>query len=110
MPAASGRHATLSPSAISRTISKTWTRNKSKLGLKDTEAGAVQNAEKPEAMSKGDFTEELVGMLSTVFGLRHVRGTKVGDAAIRGVSGGERKRVSIAEALATRARIGCWDK
>jgi ATP-binding cassette, subfamily G (WHITE), member 2, SNQ2 len=39
-----------------------------------------------------------------------VRKTKVGDAAIRGVSGGERKRVSIAEALATRARLGCWDK
>ena len=110
MPAASGRPAGLSPSALSRTISKTWTRSKGKLGFKDTEANVDPSAERPEAISKRDFTDELVGTLSTVFGLRHVRGTKVGDAAIRGVSGGERKRVSIAEALATRARVGCWDK
>ncbi|KAG6822645.1 hypothetical protein H0H93_005146, partial [Arthromyces matolae] len=35
--------------------------------------------------------------------------TPVGDAAIRGVLGGEKKRVSIAEALATRSRIQSWD-
>jgi ATP-binding cassette subfamily G (WHITE) protein 2 (SNQ2) len=33
----------------------------------------------------------------------------VGDARIRGVSGGQKKRVSIAEALATRCLIGTWD-
>lgn len=33
----------------------------------------------------------------------------MGDAFIRGVSGGERKRVSILECLATRASIYCWD-
>ena len=48
--------------------------------------------------------------MATIFGLRHVLNTKVGNAAIRGVSGGERKRVSIAEALVTRAKIGAWDK
>ena len=88
---------------------ETWSRTKTKLGFEDTEANADENTE-PEAISKRDFTEEVVGSLSTVFGLSHVRGTKVGDATIRGVSGGERKRVSIAEALATRARVGCWDK
>ena len=46
----------------------------------------------------------------TVFGLKHVRNTVVGDAIIRGVSGGEKKRVSIAEALAIRHKIGAWDK
>ena len=51
-------------------------------------------------MSKKELEDELVETLCTVFGLREVRGTKVGNAAIRGVSGGQRKRISIAEALA----------
>ncbi|KAJ3537090.1 hypothetical protein NMY22_g5742 [Coprinellus aureogranulatus] len=55
------------------------------------------------------YKERLTNVLTTVFGLRHARKTPVGDAALRGVSGGEKKRVSIAEALATRACIGCWD-
>jgi ABC-type multidrug transport system ATPase subunit len=33
----------------------------------------------------------------------------VGDAQVRGVSGGERKRVSIAEMMATRACVLSWD-
>lgn len=61
-------------------------------------------------MSRDDYIEGFTNTLSTIFGLRHVLGTKVGNAAIRGVSGGERKRVSIAEALVTRARISAWDK
>ena len=46
----------------------------------------------------------------TVLGLSRSRKTKVGDAAIRGLSGGEKKRVSIAEALVCRSVIYCWDK
>lgn len=63
-----------------------------------------------DGMSKDEYVETVTKTLGTVFGLRHVKDTKVGDAAIRGVSGGERKRVSIAEALATRAKLGAWDK
>lgn len=48
-------------------------------------------------------------MLATVFGLRHTFKTKVGNDYIRGVSGGERKRVSIAEALACQGTVYCWD-
>jgi ATP-binding cassette subfamily G (WHITE) protein 2 (SNQ2) len=33
----------------------------------------------------------------------------VGDEYVRGVSGGERKRVSIAETLATKSTVVCWD-
>ncbi|KAJ7707403.1 P-loop containing nucleoside triphosphate hydrolase protein [Mycena rosella] len=55
------------------------------------------------------YVESIVEIMCTVFGLRHVRGTQVGNAAIRGVSGGQKKRVSIAEALVTRMRIGAWD-
>lgn len=42
-------------------------------------------------------------------GISHTAHTKVGDAFIRGVSGGERKRVSILECLSTRASVFCWD-
>lgn len=41
--------------------------------------------------------------------MTHVLDTKVGNSFIRGVSGGERKRVSIIEALASRATINAWD-
>ncbi|KPI45158.1 ABC transporter G family member 11 [Cyphellophora attinorum] len=41
--------------------------------------------------------------------ITHTKATKVGDAFVRGVSGGERKRVSIIETLATRASVFCWD-
>ena len=36
-------------------------------------------------------------VIMAVFGLTHTFNTKVGNDFVRGVSGGERKRVSIAE-------------
>ncbi len=42
-------------------------------------------------------------------GISHTHDTKVGNEFVRGVSGGERKRVSIIETLATRASVFCWD-
>lgn len=44
-----------------------------------------------------------------MFGIDHTRHTLVGDAFTRGVSGGERKRVSIAETLATKSTVVAWD-
>lgn len=41
-------------------------------------------------------------MLATTFGIRHTLQTKVGNEYIRGVSGGERKRVSLAEVVSQR--------
>ncbi len=37
------------------------------------------------------------------------RNSRVGNDFIRGVSGGERKRVSIAEASLSGANLQCWD-
>lgn len=62
-----------------------------------------------DQVSRKQYEDQVIETLTTIFGLRHVKKTKVGNAAIRGVSGGQRKRVSIAEALATRARLGSWD-
>ncbi|KAG9127487.1 hypothetical protein FRC07_013165 [Ceratobasidium sp. 392] len=62
-----------------------------------------------QQVSRPEFVQGIVQTLATVFGLRHTFDTPVGDESIRGVSGGEKKRVSIAEMMATRARIGCWD-
>ena len=44
-----------------------------------------------------------------VFGLSHTYNTKVGNDFIRGVSGGERKRVSIAEMMVAGSPICAWD-
>ncbi|VVT48648.1 uncharacterized protein SAPINGB_P001882 [Magnusiomyces paraingens] len=43
------------------------------------------------------------------FGLLHTMNTILGNDFVRGVSGGERKRVSIAEVVLAGATIQCWD-
>lgn len=60
------------------------------------------NREEARAASR-DFFLKLLG-------IDHTLETKVGDEYIRGVSGGERKRVSIVEAMTTRGSIYCWDQ
>lgn len=62
-----------------------------------------------DGRSREDAVKLLVDVLTTVFGLRRVRDTKVGDAWVRGISGGQKKRVSLSEALATRSLLNCWD-
>ncbi|EMD36973.1 hypothetical protein CERSUDRAFT_114880 [Gelatoporia subvermispora B] len=62
-----------------------------------------------QGMSREDMIALFTEVLMTVFGLRHARSTLVGDSSIRGVSGGEKKRVSICEALATRGLLFSWD-
>ncbi|KFA55675.1 hypothetical protein S40293_05291 [Stachybotrys chartarum IBT 40293] len=47
--------------------------------------------------------------LMRMFGISHTKHTQVGDEYTRGVSGGERKRVSIAETLASKAAVIAWD-
>jgi ABC-type multidrug transport system ATPase subunit len=44
-----------------------------------------------------------------MFGISHTRNTRVCNDFIRGVSGGERKRVTIAEAALSYAPMQCWD-
>lgn len=67
----------------------------------------------PQTRVKGQSRKEYINMVTEVvmrvFGLGHARNTVVGNAAIRGISGGEKKRVSLAEALCCRGRISAWD-
>lgn len=54
-------------------------------------------------------TAQFVQEFGKAFGMSHVMDTLVGNEFIRGVSGGERKRVSILESLASDASVNSWD-
>ncbi|KAI0804598.1 ABC-2 type transporter-domain-containing protein [Irpex lacteus] len=60
-------------------------------------------------LSRAEFNEKVENMLLRMLNISHTKQTYVGDEFVRGVSGGERKRVSIAETMATRARVLCFD-
>ena len=51
----------------------------------------------------------IIEALLKIFGISHTKDTLVGNEYVRGVSGGERKRVGIAETLATKSTVVCWD-
>ncbi|KAK2601999.1 ATP-binding cassette transporter snq2 [Conoideocrella luteorostrata] len=66
-------------------------------------------AKRPANMTKTEFKEHIVSTLLKMFNIEHTRKTVVGDHFVRGISGGERKRVSIAEMMITNACILSWD-
>jgi ABC-type multidrug transport system ATPase subunit len=51
----------------------------------------------------------IANALMKMFGISHTKYTLVGDEYVRGVSGGERKRVSITETLASKSTVMAWD-
>ncbi|GJJ69567.1 ATP-binding cassette, subfamily G (WHITE), member 2, SNQ2 [Entomortierella parvispora] len=56
-----------------------------------------------------EFVSEFLDVLTKMYGLTKQVETVVGNAFIRGISGGERKRLSIAEQMATRSSVNMWD-
>ncbi|AQZ16916.1 hypothetical protein BZL39_K05110 [Zygosaccharomyces parabailii] len=60
-------------------------------------------------VSRREYISAVRDLYATIFGLTEIYDTKVGNDFVRGVSGGQRKRVSIAEALAARGTVYCWD-
>lgn len=67
---------------------------------------ALMNKTKKKAR---DEVAVIANALLRMFGISHTKYTLVGDEYTRGVSGGERKRVSIAETLASKAAVIAWD-
>ncbi|KAL2826962.1 ABC-2 type transporter-domain-containing protein [Aspergillus cavernicola] len=60
-------------------------------------------------LSRKEYASHVRDVVMTMLGLRHTYNTRVGNDFVRGVSGGERKRVSIAEAILSGASLQCWD-
>lgn len=60
-------------------------------------------------MSRVEYCQYIARVYMAIFGLSHTYNTKVGNDYIRGVSGGERKRVSIAEMMIAGSPICAWD-
>ncbi|KAK5084523.1 Multidrug resistance protein [Lithohypha guttulata] len=63
----------------------------------------------PGNVGKKQYAEHLRDVIMATFGIRHTINTKVGNEFVRGVSGGERKRVTIAEACLSGAPLQAWD-
>lgn len=72
-------------------------------------ARCPQNMDLPDGISKKQYAEHLRDVIMSLLGISHTKNTRVGNDFIRGVSGGERKRVSVAEALLSYAPLQCWD-
>ncbi|KAF2157433.1 ABC transporter [Myriangium duriaei CBS 260.36] len=64
---------------------------------------------RPAGLSAKEFRDKVVDMLLRMFNIEHTRDTVVGGVNVRGVSGGERKRVSIAETMITGASVYSYD-
>ncbi|KAJ5187570.1 hypothetical protein N7449_010564 [Penicillium cf. viridicatum] len=65
----------------------------------------AKQVDQTDAAFSGELTDRLLGSL----GMMHTKDTIVGNSFVRGVSGGERKRVSLAEVMATNPAVACWD-
>ncbi|CAE6460847.1 unnamed protein product [Rhizoctonia solani] len=59
--------------------------------------------------TRAQLNDDILNMLLSMLNITHTRNTVVGNEFMRGVSGGERKRVSIAEMMASRACVCSWD-
>ncbi|KAJ5673157.1 CDR ABC transporter [Penicillium longicatenatum] len=64
---------------------------------------------RPYGVGKAEFKEKVTKMLLRMFNIEHTANTVIGNQFIRGVSGGERRRVSIAEMMITSATVLAWD-
>ncbi|RMZ88596.1 hypothetical protein DV736_g4173, partial [Chaetothyriales sp. CBS 134916] len=63
----------------------------------------------PGGLSTHEFAVRTRDVVMAALGIRHTINTRVGNDFIRGVSGGERKRVTIAEACLNGSPLQAWD-
>lgn len=64
---------------------------------------------RPAGISTKEFKEKVVDLLLSMFNIEHTKKTVVGDSFVRGISGGERKRVSLAETMITGGSVYSYD-
>lgn len=62
-----------------------------------------------KGISREVWARHVTDVAMATYGLSHTRNTRVGNDLVRGVSGGERKRVSIAEVMICGSKFQCWD-
>jgi ABC-type multidrug transport system ATPase subunit len=60
-------------------------------------------------VTRDQYAHHMRDVTMAMLGLSHTMNTMVGNEFIRGVSGGERKRVSIAETILCGCPLQCWD-
>ncbi|KAF2675522.1 hypothetical protein BT63DRAFT_450509 [Microthyrium microscopicum] len=82
------------------------------LSVKDTltfaaRARAPRHA--PGGVTPHVYADHRRDVVMAMYGISHTANTIVGNEYVRGVSGGERKRVTIAEATLSGAPLQCWD-
>ncbi|GAA5847250.1 hypothetical protein JCM9279_006157 [Rhodotorula babjevae] len=63
----------------------------------------------PGGLSQREWAKQFAAVMMAVFGISDTRDVRVGNEYIRGVSGGQRKRVSIAEVALAGSPLTFWD-
>ncbi|KAH9811168.1 ZEB2-regulated ABC transporter 1-like [Teratosphaeria destructans] len=63
----------------------------------------------PGGVKRDTWAKHMRDVVMATFGISHTINTRVGNDFVRGVSGGERKRVTIAEAALGGAPLQAWD-
>lgn len=72
-------------------------------------AAALKTPQNRGNVEREVYAKHMAAVFMATYGLSHTRDTRVGNDFVRGVSGGERKRVSICEASLSGSNIQCWD-
>lgn len=73
-------------------------------------AAAVRTpSDRMDGMSRNEYAKLMAQVTMAICGLTQTYNTKVGNDFVRGVSGGERKRVSIAEMMLAGSPFAAWD-
>ncbi|KAF2756238.1 hypothetical protein EJ05DRAFT_518928 [Pseudovirgaria hyperparasitica] len=72
-------------------------------------AAAVTPASPQAGVSRNDHIRSYADATIRLFSLEKVADSKIGDDLVRGISGGERQRLSVAEAMMKCCQIQAWD-
>ncbi|PWN32591.1 uncharacterized protein FA14DRAFT_161962 [Meira miltonrushii] len=74
-----------------------------------TPGDKVRAAFPTTSKKRASYVELVRNTVGAALGLRHTFSTQIGNEILRGVSGGESRRVTLGEALSTRARVMLLD-